>query len=74
MEEKKMCARDALCPYLLYHTGNTIVCEGLVPGTRMRSIFQVQKEKNTQYRVFCCGRYANCEICRALEEIKYGDE
>jgi len=74
MEQKKMCARDALCPYLQYHTDSTIVCEGLFPRTGMRTIFETKDEKRKHYLIFCCGRYYNCEMCQALDEIKYGDD
>ena len=74
MEQKKLNDREAKCPYLEYHTKSNIVCEGLIPGTRMRTVFHGEREKRKQYTLFCCGRYACCEICQALDKIKYGEE
>lgn len=74
MEQKKQSDRDAKCPYLEYHTEQTIVCEGLVEGTRMRTIFQSRGAKARHYRCCCCATYWGCAVCEALDVIKYKGE
>ena len=73
MEHKKK-DTEAKCPYFKYHTEQTIICEGIVPDTKQRMIFEKKAAKWTHYKAFCCKGYWRCEQCQALDEIKYREE
>lgn len=64
------------CPFYIKDNGqNAITCEGLVPGSRLRSWFWHKKDYKIQIEVFCCGRYQNCEIYDALiKKYEEGEE
>ena len=63
------------CPYYRNDNGkNVIECEGLTPGAHMKSIYRRQKSFLCQIEKFCSERYWCCEICEALDTIKYKDQ
>lgn len=65
---------SVLCPYYKYDNGkDRIVCEGLIPGSKLQSYFRRKKDYQTQIIKFCCGCYWNCEMCAALDK-KYEEE
>ena len=64
----KLNDKDAQCPFFCAHTKNSVVCEGMIPGSSARLNFESAKTKNIQYEVFCCGKYENCEMYRAIQE------
>ncbi|MBR0406851.1 MAG: hypothetical protein IJI53_02330 [Clostridia bacterium] len=68
---RTLCDRDALCPMLKHHTRKAIVCEGVIPDTISESVFLLEADKDTQYRLFCCGGWETCEMYRAIYESKY---
>ena len=68
----KLNDRDARCPFLLYHTRDTITCEGIIPGTNDQVHFAAQPDKQLQYTVFCCDRFLICERYIANMQ-KYSD-
>lgn len=68
----KLSGRDALCPFLTYHTRDMIVCEGVIPGTSDHIHFQAPNDKQIQYTVFCANRYLTCEKYLANMQ-KYSD-
>lgn len=69
----KLNDRDAKCPFFCAHTKDSILCEGLIPDSRIKINFDGADTKRTQYSIFCCWRYENCEMYRALQE-KYQEE
>ena len=60
------------CPFYRKDTAQTVTCEGLVENSTIRLQFGRVIDAGTQKRVFCCARYQNCEIYRAVMEAKYG--
>ena len=64
----KLNDKDARCPFFCAHTKNSVICEGVIPDSSARLNFDSAKAKNIQYEVFCCGKYENCEMYRAIQE------
>ena len=62
----KMNDRDAKCPFFCAHTKDSVICEGLIPDSRARISFENGAGKKTQYAVFCCWKFENCERYQAL--------
>lgn len=64
----KLNDRDAKCPFFFAHTKSSVICEGVIPDSSARLNFDSAKAKNIQYEVFCCGKFENCEMYRAIQE------
>ena len=64
---------DAKCPFFHEHTAITIACESPIPGSTVRMTFRGKTVKKTQYDVFCCNHYKNCELFRLVME-KYAED
>lgn len=63
------------CPYYQTDNGkNRIVCEGLVPGSKLHSSFRKPKDYRLQMELFCCNNYPMCEICEAIDHKYYQEE
>lgn len=58
----KLCDRDARCPFFCAHMRQAIICESPIPGSRLKINFGTTQDKDTQYTIFCCGKYKNCEL------------
>lgn len=58
----KLNDRDAKCPFFCAHTRQAVICESPIPGSRLKINFGDNRDKDDQYRIFCCGRYENCEL------------
>jgi len=69
----KLSDRDAKCPYFCAHMQQAIVCESPIPDSRLKINFATTQAKATQYKIFCCGRYRNCELYQPNAE-KYEEE
>lgn len=65
--------KKAKCPFFVAHARDCIVCESPIPGSVVTTRYKRVREKETQYRVFCCGKYKNCEMYEATER-KYDQE
>lgn len=62
------------CPYYSSDDGcSKISCEGIIPGSSIKSVFRRKADYAMQITQFCSGRYWNCEICQALDR-KYEEE
>lgn len=62
------------CPFYAGDNGkNRILCEGIIPGSQLHSVFRDMKDYEIQTREFCCKRYRNCEIYIALMQ-KYEED
>jgi hypothetical protein len=64
---------DAKCPFFHWAKGQTIACEGFYPGAGIVQRFQKIRDAEAQVR-FCCGKYKNCELYRAIMEARYAGE
>lgn len=66
-------SKDALCPYYQYDDpGNrAVVCEGVLPGTTIRSRFPNKDAFSGYLRKHCCDRYKACPWYR-VASMKYG--
>ena len=62
-----------MCPFIRLRTNKSISCEGPIPGTVCKNTFSRAADQETQYRVFCCARWENCEIARAVTQ-KYEED
>lgn len=49
------------CPFYVQSSERTILCEGVLPGTRDNIRFEKQKDRTTQLKKYCCGCYQMCE-------------
>ena len=70
---RKLWDADAVCPFFRDHRKSSIGCEGILPGSVLRSEYQGREEREKQYKIYCCENYRYCEIYRAIKE-KYEDE
>ena len=59
----------AQCPFFQRSGSRKISCSGVFDGTRISWEFDRKEDKDTQMRVFCCGKYKNCEVYRMLKEV-----
>ena len=72
--------REAKCPFFFSHGVNFIRCEGIIPDSVVSVEFYTtgrlpdRKAKETQYRVFCCDKWQNCERASALMRSKYDED
>lgn len=65
---------EVRCPFYRHDDGrNRITCEGIVDDSSLALHFFKRLDFHKQMEVFCTGKYENCEICRMLNEYKYGD-
>lgn len=69
----KKCDRDAKCPFFCAHLKQQIICEGILPESRLWNNFSTPIEKEKQYKIFCCARYKYCEVYTAINK-KYEEE
>ena len=55
-------SKDALCPYYQYDdpAGRAVVCEGIVPGSTIRSRFPSKEDYQHYLRSRCCRDYKDC--------------
>lgn len=63
----------AKCPFFRAHTAINIYCESPIPDSGINLTFTDQAAKKRQWRIFCCGKFENCELYRPNKE-KYEDE
>lgn len=73
MRKQRLNDRDARCPFFHKHFQTSIRCESPIPGSDLALHFGDAAGQETQFRVFCSGRYQNCEIYQATMG-KYEDE
>lgn len=73
-KSRTLCDQEALCPMFQFHTRRYIVCEGVIPDTKCESVFGTEEQKDVQYKAFCCGKWQNCEIYRAIYANQYAEE
>ncbi len=69
----KLNDRDARCPFFCAHTRESVVCESVIPDSRARISFMDLTMKKRHYALFCCDKYENCEMYRAVQE-NYDEE
>lgn len=69
----KLSDRDAKCPFFCAHLKQAVICESPIPESRLKINFASVRAKDTQYRIFCCGRFQNCELYPPNAE-KYNEE
>ncbi len=70
----KLNDRDAKCPFFAYHMKESITCESLIPDTKAKIVFGKPNEKKLHYNLFCCFKYENCEMYRAIMKTYDEDE
>lgn len=61
------------CPFFLFMARKSIGCEGITDDCFNRTVFKSEELKKAHQKIFCEGKYKNCEIYRMLE-AKYEDE
>ena len=62
------------CPFFKSHSKLTIVCEGVVPGTKSVMNFSDGNIKDVQKDIFCDGNFECCEMFRSIMRYKYIEE
>ena len=67
-----------LCPFYKTHkelkekqNKYIISCEGLVDYSNISLNYKFLKDRELQFKIFCCDKYSNCEIYRLLMNEKY---
>ncbi len=65
---------DIRCPFYLRDEPKicTITCEGMPPGSSLKSHFLDGQSMRTQIRKYCAADYGKCPWARVLEG-KYGE-
>lgn len=58
---------NVMCPYYRSDDGkHVIICEGILPGSVVKSFFYRKTDYTLQMDKFCCCKtYWSCEICQA---------
>lgn len=55
------------CPFYVSDNGkDTIICEGIIPGSNDHCVYKSQQDFKKQITVFCCEHYTKCERNCAL--------
>ena len=63
----------AQCPFFRGTDGKkTITCQGVDGYSLLTWRFRGTGHCEIQFRVFCCGKYENCELFRMLMEAEEG--
>lgn len=65
---------SVVCPYYLSDDPKTcsLTCEGIPPGSSIKSHFLDGRRLREQIKKYCAGDYKSCPWCRVLE-MKYGE-
>lgn len=61
------------CPFFIGHDDHRIVCEGLLPGSRISNKFKRAGSKDRAENNLCAGDYARCPLCQAIMRFKYDE-
>jgi hypothetical protein len=61
------------CPYFLHNGRRSIVCEGITDDSTITLSYLDECGRNLQRKLFCNGKFENCEIYRMLTEGKYDE-
>lgn len=61
------------CPFFVGHDERRIVCEGLLPGSRVINKFKRESSKNRTENNLCAGDYVRCPLYQALMRFKYAE-
>ena len=65
---------DVICPFYKYDNGQTnIICEGITDECSTALAFRTRAAFKKHIELFCCEKYKNCEIARAIVDAKYID-
>jgi len=64
---------DIKCPYFRMHSAVEIGCEGITDGSVIRLTFRNGQGRNLHEDIFCCAKYENCELFRAIGQ-QYGED
>ena len=70
------CKANAQCPFYLSddQQRKRIICEGIVDKSTLALTYRRRADYDAQVDLFCCGKYATCEIYRMLMEAKYEED
>ena len=71
--DRKLCDKDAKCPFFRSHWGAGITCEGMIDGTTENITFGKGTSKKLHYDLYCCYKYKECQRHELLMR-KYGEE
>ena len=68
-------SKDALCPYYQYDdpAARAVVCEGVLPGSTIRSRFPKAEDWHRHMKNRCCKDYKLCHWFR-IASYKYGEK
>lgn len=68
-------SKDALCPYYQYDdpTARAVICEGVLPGSTIRSRFQSKDQFQRYMKDRCCGDFKTCHWYRAAS-LKWAEK
>lgn len=59
---------DVLCPFYSNATEKGIMCEGVTDNSVLKLLFKQTKFMYAYRRIYCCGRYTDCNIYKMLEK------
>ena len=62
------------CPFFQRLETRAVVCEGIVDKSSLVWRFRAIKDRDTQYKVFCCENYEKCETYALLEALHEDDD
>lgn len=71
--EHKRISTEAQCPFYLSEDSHRIKCEGFKKKMKTHMVFPSSKNMRVYRQEYCCDRYKDCLLCKALYE-KYGIE
>lgn len=62
------------CPFFQRMETRSVVCEGIVDKSSLVWRFWTVKDRDIQYRAFCCESYEKCETYALLEALHEDDD
>lgn len=60
---------EAQCPFYRSDAAREILCEGVPPGSVMKTIFPTAQRALRHFRKYCARDYERCPLCRLLEAL-----
>lgn len=61
------------CPFYHYDENMKITCEGVIPGSSLRTIFHSPTVYSNYMKLYCSNRYNDCPIAKLIDD-QYDEE
>lgn len=65
---------DIRCPFFIAHGKSEIVCEGLIEGSRIKTVFDEPEDKKWHQANYCEKQFGRCELCCSIRHWRWEDD